>query len=274
MQVVPGADGHWIPDESVQFKPSAARVYDCMLGGAHNLAVDRQVVKRLIAAYPNALAVARVNRAFLRRAMLFMVDQGIRQFLDLGSGIPTVGNVHEIAQKADPKCRVVYVDYEGAAVAHSRLLLERNRNATVLQADITEPDAVLNAPQTRKLINFDKPLGLLMVAMLHYISPAQDPNGVLRRYRDAMATGSYLAISHATSDFAVESLDRAVDEVRKSLPGSVFPRTRDEILEFFADFELVEPGLATTSTWRPEWPAQPEMSLGGDALYAAVGHKK
>jgi len=273
VQVAPGAGGRWIPDESAQLKPSAARIYDYMLGGAHNFAVDRQLVERLMAANPNAIHVARVNRAFLRRAVLYMVNQGIRQFLDLGSGIPTVGNVHEIAQKAGPDCRVVYVDYEGVAVAHSELLLEGNDNATVLQADVTMPDAVLHAPRTRRLINFDEPLGLLVVALLHYISPAQDPGAVLRRYREIMAPGSYLAISHATRDFMPEPVDKAVEEIRKSSPDVVFTRTHAEVLEFFGDFELVEPGLVTTARWRPDGPLDPNRNLADDALYAGVARK-
>lgn len=274
MHVAPGPDGHWIPDESVQLRPSAARIYDYMLGGAHNFAVDRELVERLMAVNPNAIVVARANRTFLRRAVQFMVDQGIRQFLDLGSGIPTVGNVHEIAQRADPECRVVYVDVEGVAVAHAELLLEGNDKATVLQADVTEPEAVLDAPRTRRLLNFDEPLGLLVVALLHYLSPAQDPAGVLRRYREVMAPGSYLAISHATRDFTPEPVDRAVDEIRKSSPDVVFTRTRAEVLAFFDDFELVEPGLVTTSRWRPEWRSDPTPNLGDDALYAGVARKK
>ena len=245
-----------------------------MLGGAHNFAVDRELVERLMAVNPNAIVVARANRTFLRRAVQFMVDQGIRQFLDLGSGIPTVGNVHEIAQRADPDCRVVYVDVEGVAVAHAELLLEGNDKATVLQADVTEPEAVLDAPRTRRLLNFDEPLGLLVVALLHYLSPAQDPAGVLRRYREVMAPGSYLAISHATRDFTPEPVDRAVDEIRKSSPDVVFTRTRAEVLAFFDDFELVEPGLVTTSRWRPEWRSDPTPNLGDDALYAGVARKK
>lgn len=274
MPAAPEPGGHWIPDESVQLRPSAARIYDYMLGGAHNFAVDRELVERLMAVNPNAIFVARANRTFLRRAVQFMADQGIRQFLDLGSGIPTVGNVHEIAQRADPECRVVYVDVEGVAVAHAELLLEGNDKATVLQADVTEPEAVLDAPRTRRLLNFDEPLGLLVVALLHYLSPAQDPAGMLRRYREVMAPGSYLAISHATRDFSPEPVDRAVDEIRKSSPDVVFTRSRAEVLAFFDDFELVEPGLVTTSRWRPEWRSDPTPNPGDDALYAGVARKK
>jgi hypothetical protein len=272
--VEPETDDSWISDEAHQLRPSGARIYDYLLGGAHNFAVDRALAQQLIALHPNAPTVARLNRAFMRRAVLFMIDEGIRQFIDLGSGIPTVGNVHEIAQKADPDSRVVYVDYEDIAAAHARLMLEDNDRATMIQADITHPHLVLNAPETKRLIDFEQPIGLLAVTLFHYIAPEQDPVGVLRRYRDAMVAGSFLAISHAASDFASMDLRQAAEEMRKAQADNVFPRSRAEVLDLFTGFELVEPGLVTTSRWRPDWSTDPAANPEDDALYAGVGRKK
>src|SRR5919197_968071 len=153
----------WVPDGVDTGKPSAARLYDYLLGGGHNFAADRALAEKFLQAQPNARTIARLNRSFLRRAVLFMMDNGIRQFLDLGSGIPTVGNVHEIAQQADPGTRVVYVDYEDVAVAHSDLMLEGNDEATMVQADLTRPSEVLDHPISRMLLDFSEPVGLLMV---------------------------------------------------------------------------------------------------------------
>lgn len=266
--------GHWISEETDPLRPSGARVYDYLLGGAHNFAVDRALAQRLLQLYPNGAAAARLNRGFLRRAVLFMVQQGVRQFLDLGSGIPTVGNVHEIAQKADPECRVIYVDFEEVAVAHGRLLLEGNELAAMVEADIARPHDVLDAPDTRRLIDFDEPVGLLALTVLHYLSPGQDPAGVMRRYGSAMVPGSHLAISHSASDFTMVPMDDAIAEMRRSSAEDFYPRTHAQVLELFAGFELVEPGLVTTSRWRPDWSVEPDVDPQEDALYAGVGHKK
>ncbi|HET8643053.1 MAG TPA: SAM-dependent methyltransferase [Pseudonocardiaceae bacterium] len=272
MQIVPGT-GNWTCDEIDQLKPSGARVYDYLLGGAHNFAVDRALAHRLLELNPGAAMVARVNRGFLRRAVLLMIEQGIRQFLDLGSGIPTVGNVHEIAQKADPASRVVYVDIEEVSAVHSRMLLEGDDNAALVQADIARPQDVLDAPETRQLIDFDEPLGLLAVSVLHYLSPEQDPVAVMRQYASVMVPGSYVAISHGASDFTKFAMDEAVAELRRSSAESIYPRSRAEVTELFVGFELVEPGLVTTSRWRPDWSVEPDTDPQEDALYAGVGRK-
>jgi len=270
---VPETDSQWISEETDLLKPSGARVYDYLLGGAHNFAVDRALAHRLLELHPTGAAVARLNRAFMRRAVLLMVEQGIRQFIDLGSGIPTVGNVHEVAQKAEPSCRVVYVDHEDVAAAHGRLLLEGNDRAAMLQADVSLPDGVLDAPETTGLIDFTEPVGLLAITVLHYLSPEQNPADVLRRYREAMAAGSYLAISHAASDFRSVRMAEAVDEMRSSSAEGIYPRSRDEVLALFEGFELIEPGLVTTSQWRPDWSIDPGGNPEDDGLYAGVGRK-
>jgi hypothetical protein len=265
-------DVTWIPEGVDLTRPSAARIYDHLLGGGHNFAADRAIAAKLVAVQPNVATIARRNRAFLRRAVLFMIEQGVRQFLDLGSGIPTVGNVHEIAQRVVPDARIVYVDSEDVAVAHSTLMLRENPFATMVQADVTRPDDVLGSEGVRRLLDLDEPVGLLAVTLGHYISPEQDPVRVFARYRDAVPSGSLLALTHFTDDFAHVHGDDVVETMR-STQNNVFPRTRDEVLELFAGFELVEPGLVTTSQWRPEPGGEVVDDPSQDGLWVGAGRK-
>lgn len=261
----------WVPSTVDIEKPSAARMYDYLLGGNHNFEVDRSFIERILRVQPETRRFAIMNRAFLRRSVLFMLRQGIRQFLDLGSGIPTVGNVHEIAGEIDADSRVVYVDNEHVAVAHSQLLLEGNQNAVMLQADITKPGLVLNDRETQRMLDFDKPIGLLAVTIGHYILDHHDPAGVFAAYREALAPGSFLALTHLTDDFSVIKGDE-LTELMRSSQNSVRARTRAEVTEFFGDFDLVEPGLVTTSLWRPERTPENDDNEQ-DGLYAGVGQK-
>ncbi len=262
---------NWVPTSVDLEKPSAARAYDFVLGGNHNFAVDRDFVEQLLRIQPEAKRFAIMNRAFLRRAVLFLMDQGIRQFLDLGSGIPTVGNVHEIAQEIDPRSRVVYVDNEHVAVAHSQLLLAGNENATMVQADITRPLTVLQDPETRRLLDFDRPIGLLAITIGHYVLDDQDPYGVFAAYRDALAPGSHLALTHLTADRDEAASEMLTGMMRKT-QNNVVARTREEVLRLFGDFELAEPGLVMTSHWRPER-GTPDPDAN-DGLYAGVARKR
>ncbi|GLW76141.1 hypothetical protein Aglo01_06230 [Actinokineospora globicatena] len=269
-----GADAtSWVPDGIDLERPSAARLYDYLLGGAHNFAHDRELAERFIKAQPNAREIARHNRSFLRRSVLMLVERGVRQFLDLGSGIPTVGNVHEIAQTADPTSRVVYVDYEEVAYAHSTLMLADNPLATIVQADLTRPQDILDAPQTRELLDFDQPIGLLMAGVFHFVPPEKDPAALVARYRDAIAPGSYLAFSQFTRDLMPAEMDRVV-EVMKSSRDPMYPRSLAEITALFAGFDLEEPGVVPTALWRPDL----GFDDGGDpnraGIYAGVGRKR
>ncbi|WP_158843440.1 SAM-dependent methyltransferase [Saccharothrix deserti] len=265
----------WIPSGVDISVPSVARTYDYMLGGAHNFAVDRALGEQIEAAMPGLRNSARVNRAFLGRVVRFMVDQGVRQFLDIGSGIPTVGNVHEVAQAEAPECRVLYVDRDPVAVAHSELMLVGNDRAAVVQADMREPETILGGAEARRLLDFDQPIGLLMLLMLHWVPDSADPRGLVARYRDALAPGSYLAITHATADNQSESLTDATDLIKRSnSPDQVNLRTHAEVTELFDGFELVEPGLVGCGEWRPGGPgdiaSQPDMNM---LVYAGVGRK-
>jgi hypothetical protein len=268
-----GPHATWVPPDVDPTEPSAARVYDYLLGGGHNLRSDRAVARKLLAVQPNVVDIAWRNRAFLQRVVRFMVDEGVRQFLDLGSGIPTVGNVHEIAQRTAPGAKVVYVDHERVAVAHSQLLLEGNDDADIVCADVTHPDDVLDAPATRELLDFDRPIGLLAVTIGHYLPPAAEPVAMFASYRDSMAPGSFLALSHLTDDFDAVHGDEIVATMR-STRDNVYPRSRADVLDLFTGYDLVEPGLVTTSTWRPDECTTAAVDPGNDGLYAGVGRRR
>ncbi|GAB3909212.1 SAM-dependent methyltransferase [Kibdelosporangium lantanae] len=265
-------DRRWIPDDMDTGRPSIARVYDYALGGGHNLASDRAVFEQLMAIQPRIREIAWTNRAFLRRVVLFMVESGITQFLDLGSGIPTVGNVHEIAQKANPECRVVYVDREDVAVAHSQLLLECNPLATVVEADIVAVDKVLNHPETRALLDFGQPVGVLALTVGHYVSD-KEVQDVFERYRDAVVPGSMLGISHATDDVAEVRANEVASTAAAASGDGMYTRPRAEITRLFGDFDLVEPGLVAPSAWRPDRVPPIGDRPTSDGLWAAVGVK-
>jgi hypothetical protein len=260
----------WVPEGVDTGMPSAARLYDYLLGGGHNFAADRALAEKFLQAQPNGRAIARLNRAFLRRSVLFMIERGIRQFLDLGSGIPTVGNVHEIAQKADPEAHVVYVDFEEVAVAHSQLILEQDPRATIIQEDMTRPAEVLEAARYSGLIDFAKPVGVLTAGVFHFVPPQADPNAIVAAYRDAVPVGSYLAVSQFTQDLQPEAMAGIVEVMKKS-QNPMYPRTKSEIEALFDGFELEEPGVVPTPLWRPEATNTDDPDKAG--IYAAVGRK-
>ncbi len=242
----------WVPADVNLRVPSAARAYDALLGGGHNFAVDREFARRAEEVFPGVGASCRANRAFLRRVVSHLVDAGVRQFLDIGSGIPTVGNVHEIVQRAEPSCRVVYVDNEPVAVAHSQLLLNGNDNATVVMADLREPESILEADETRRLIDFTQPVALLMFAILHFIPDADDPAGLVDRYRAKLPAGSYLGLTHATADSRPDEM-RNLEKLYATSSNPAVARTTGWITSLFGDFPLVAPGAVYAPDWRPEY---------------------
>lgn len=224
---------------------------DYFLGGAHNFAADRELADRVKKLIP-AEFFARMNRAFLGRVVNYLVrEAGVQQFLDLGSGVPTVGNVHEIAQLASPECRVVYVDNEPVAVAHSELMLAGNESATIVAADLRDPHTVLTHPDVLRLIDFSEPVAVIMCAVLHFIPDEDDPAGIVADYRDALTPGSFIAISHATADDYPEDLARAV-ELYKSTSTPATLRTYQQIHDLFDGFALVPPGVVFTPLWRAD----------------------
>ncbi|MGH3772541.1 MAG: SAM-dependent methyltransferase [Pseudonocardiaceae bacterium] len=263
----------WVPAGTNKIVPNAARVYDYWLDGAHNFAADRDMANKVQQVVPGARDGARINRAFLRRVVLFMVESGIRQFLDIGSGIPTVGNVHEVAQRADPECRVVYVDKESVAVAHSELLLAGNDRAAVIRANLRDVEYVLDDPKTQGLLDFGQPIGLLMLWALHFIPDSWDLVGILARYRDRVAPGSYLAVSHGTADSNLAGVTEVL-QLYRNVSDPVYFRSHAEILRLFAGFELVEPGLVGSAFWRPSGPGDiSDNSEMNTASYGGVGRK-
>jgi SAM-dependent methyltransferase len=245
----------WVPAGVDTRQANIARVYDYLLGGSHNFLADQDVARALAAVEPEIRAIAWANRRFLGRAVRFLSETGIRQFLDIGSGIPTEGNVHEIAQAADPAARVVYGDVDQVAIAHSRAILADSPNATIIEADLREPGTILTHDQTRQLLDFKQPVALLLVSVLHYVADADDPWRVLEELRDALAPGSYLVICHGTSDERPEVMQAVGKVFNRSVTTQSHIRARAEILRFFGDFELLEPGLVHMPLWRPDSPA-------------------
>jgi hypothetical protein len=252
-------------------RPSVARMYDYLLGGSANFAADRAAAGEVIAAIPDAVAMARANRAFLGRVVRYLVHQGIDQFLDLGSGVPTVGNVHEVAQRYNPQARVAYVDIELVAVKHARNLLAGNEHVTVTQADIRRPSEVLTAPGVAGLLDFTRPVAVLAVAVAHSLPDTDEPARMIATYRDACAPGSYLAISHISpatlSDAQVERT-MAVYRDRANTPGAF--RTPGEIRALLPGYQLVDPGLVLVDEWQPDKPVT-RAEAARTNFYGALG---
>jgi hypothetical protein len=262
----------WVPARIDMNLPHPARMHDYWLGGCHNFAADRELAEKIMAILPEIEDVARLNQSFLRRAALFLVKAGIRQFLDLGSGIPTVGNLHEIVQRAAPESRVVYVDGDPVAVAHTELILENTEGAAVLRGDLRDVAGILDADETRRLLDISQPIGLV-APMLHFMPDSSEPGCMLAAYRDRLASGSYLVLAHSTKDPGIPGLDEVVEAYRAT-KYQINPRTRDEVLRMCEGFELVEPGLVGFGEWRPEGPGDQAVTPGVNRLlYAAVGRK-
>jgi hypothetical protein len=259
--------------------PNPARIYDYFLGGKDNFPADREVADQVLAIAPVARDVVEDNRAFLRRVVRHLAGEaGIRQFIDLGSGLPTRGNVHEIAQEVAPDARVVYVDNDAMVVTHSRALLAGD-NTVAIQADLREPEAIVGHPEVRELIDFEQPIALLLMAILHFIPDDEDPYGIVARFRDAMAAGSHLAVSHGTRDIparpdmspeAMAEMGAKVERLYQLTTSSLVTRTRAQVERFFDGFDLVEPGVVEIQLWRPD--GSDPLLPGG--FYGGVGRRR
>jgi S-adenosyl methyltransferase len=259
-----------VPAEPDITHPNVARMYDYLLGGGANTAVDRAAADAAEEAWPYLRQGARIQRAFLGRAVRYLVNQGVDQFLDLGSGIPTVGNVHEIAHRYNPEARVAYVDYEPVAVHAARDLLGDHKWVTVTQADIRDPDAVMAAPTVADLIDFGRPVAVLAVGILHFLPDADDPAGVLGAYRDACPPGSHLAISHASQvSLPDEQVARFLAAYARSTTPALW-RTAGEIRPFLDGYRLVDPGLVLLPLWRPDQPVSDTRAAESN-IYGGVG---
>lgn len=266
------ADPEYVPPEIDITKPSVARVYDAILGGKDNFEVDRAVAAEAFRAMPQDKdgKGARLNRAVLGRAVRFMAAQGIDQFLDVGSGLPTVQNTHEIAQAASPGARVAYVDNDPIVRVHGQALLADDDSTIVVLGDVREPASILENPAVTGLIDFSRPVGLILCAVIHHLNDDEDPHGLLARYKDALAPGSYVLITHF-SDSSPEA--RANEAVLQQALGRGKIRGTDEIESFFSGLELLEPGVVFNPEWRPDEPVDYPLDLPGKLMVCGVGRK-
>jgi SAM-dependent methyltransferase len=256
-----------------------ARIYDYILGGIHHVPADQEAGKRVLEFYPDARVMALANRAFLRRAVRFMAAAGIRQFLDIGSGIPTQGNVHEIAQQAAPGSRVVYVDIDPVAVGEGLELLADNPNATAIHGDLRKPGQILGHAALRKHLDLDRPVGLLIAAVLHFIPDDDRPHDLVAELVGALAPGSYLLLSQIAAE-AVQpesaNAQATIELYKRQAATASQARTRAEFEAFFTGLDLVDPGATWVSQWRPDpgeptqHAEQPERSM----LWAGIGAKR
>jgi hypothetical protein len=265
----------WAPTGIDISRPHPARVYDYHIGGKTNYPVDRELAEKFIAVAPQTTVTALDNRAFLARAVRYAAEQGIDQFLDIGTGIPAPGNTHEVAQEVVPSARVAYVDNDPIVLAHARALMpatDKGRTTFTL-GDLREPDKLLAAPEVRELIDFDRPVCVMLLAILHYVSDEQDPAGIVNRLLDAVPSGSLLILSHTTSDFlppiSADMVMAINDEAEFMLP-----RPYARILSYLDGVELIEPGLVQPPLWHPEegFDLSPER-LAQSWIYGAVGRK-
>lgn len=258
------------PEAAAGEGPSIARVYDFLLGGSHHFAADRAAAEEFVARWPDAPETMRINRAFLGRAVRYLAGQaGIDQFLDIGSGIPTMGNVHQIAQEAAPGARVVYADIDPVAVLHSRVILTGNERASAIQADLRQPAGILRNPELRDLLDLSRPVALLLVAVLHFFPDSARPQSLVAELRDALAPGSYVVISHGTTDGQAPHVAEAMSHYAQTTAPFV-PRGHHEILGYFDGLELIEPGLVRAPLWRPDHPADADKADQA-AVYGGVG---
>ncbi|MEE1927013.1 SAM-dependent methyltransferase [Streptomyces sp. TRM 70351] len=264
----------WAPQGIDLSQPSVSRIYDYYLGGSHNFEVDREAARRAIEAFPGLPKLMQANRAFMRRAVRYAVDQGVTQFLDIGSGIPTFGNVHEVAQAARPGAPVVYVDNDPVAVAHSRAVLEGNEAADIVAADFRTPQDILKSDPVSRLLDLEQPVALLLVALLHFVTDEEEPQRAIAEMRDALAPGSLLILTHASTEGGPHTSEqgRHISDVYRKVGSRLMMRSRSEVARFFEGFELVDPGLVSMPSWRPEGPVDQEDPVVFTG-FAGVGRK-
>ncbi len=250
-------------DRASEFRPdipSTARMYDYYLGGKDNFPADREAAEQVIAMMPPGTirTAAAQNRMFLGRAVRYLANEGIRQFLDIGTGLPTMGNVHEVAHEVAPECAVVYVDNDPMVLAHGRDMLHGVNHATIIGHDLRNPEEILADKELLDMFDLGQPVALLLVAVLHFIKDAEDPRGILDRLMSAFAPGSYLVIAHATAD-SYHELDEAI-EIYSGATSSMHNRSRAEVEALFTGLELVEPGVV----WLPQWHPDAATGLADD----------
>lgn len=263
----------WAPQGIDLTVPSVSRMYDYYLGGSHNFEVDREAGRKAIDGWPGLPKIMQANRAFMRRSIEYAVSEGVTQFLDIGSGIPTFGNVHEVALTADPRSRVLYVDNDPVAVAHSRAVLQGSEQADVVSADFRSPQDVLLSAEADRMLDLEKPVALMLVALLHFIEDKDDPWKTVAEFRDALPPGSLIVLTHA-AEGETRKPARAQEtmDVYRSFGSPLCLRTRADVLAFLDGCELVDPGLVPMPRWRPDTPPEQEDQVTFHGL-AGVGRK-
>jgi len=265
----------WAPENVDLSKPSAARMYDYYLGGSHNFSADRELARQALELVPDGPRLMRANRAFLHRVVRYLIAQGIRQFIDIGSGIPTKCNVHEAVEQALPGAdtRVLYVDHDPVAVAHSRLILgDSHPGVTVLQADLRHPHDILDSVERQNLIDLSRPVAVLMVAVLHFISESERPEELIRDFHDAVVPGSYLVISHGTAENQPKRAAELAQLYTSSTDQATY-RSRSRVRELFTGWDLVDPEVVWVPDWHPDGPSDLRLDPATNPWAAAVGRK-
>ena len=262
----------WAPARIDTGMAHPARMYDYYLGGKDNYQVDRDAAEEVLAVLPEARDMSRANRAFLGRAVRYLARNGIKQFLDIGTGIPGPDNTNDVAHSVEPEARVVYVDNDPIVLIHASALLARHdpKHTTVIQADLRDPESILQHPEALAVLDFDQPIAILLVAVLHFIKHAEDPAALVEKLKAAMAPGSYLVISHGTGDFDLDRSNTAIQGYNQASAPFVL-RSRQEVERFFDGLELVEPGLVQIPWWQPEEEVGPEAEQIW--IYGAIGRK-
>jgi hypothetical protein len=260
------------PSEIDTSRPHPARMYDYYLGGKDNYVVDREAAMAVLRAVPEVRAIARENRAFLQRVVRYLVGEaGVRQIIDIGTGIPAAGNVHTVARQVAGGVRVAYVDNDPIVHVHANALLTGDGNTSIVLGDLRTPEAILSHAQVRDLIDFDQPVALLLIAILHFLADAEDPGGIMATLRDALPQGSYLALSHGTADFHDNDTARRAAAVYDQATAPLVLRGHAQIAGFFDGFDLVDPGLVQVPLWRPDHEPPRPRELAKIGIYGGVG---
>ncbi|MEW2220290.1 SAM-dependent methyltransferase [Streptomyces sp. NPDC006990] len=262
------------PDQIDTTRPHPARMYDYYLGGKDNYEADRDAADRILTALPDVGVTARSNRDFMHRAVRTVVDSGVRQIIDIGTGIPTSPNTHDVARQVDPEVRVAYVDNDPIVAAYAGAKLTNSGNAGFVLADIRDPAAILDHPVTQDLIDFDEPVALVLLAVLHFVTDAEDAVGIVRSLTERLPAGSRLILSHGTADFnQSDGFGKVTKVYNEESTSSAQWRTGEEISAFFEGFELLEPGLVQLPLWRPDGPVPNGADLRRHMGYGGVGAK-
>lgn len=264
------AEPGYTPPEIDTSRPSVARVYDAILGGKDNFAADRAVAEMAHKAFPDGGRAAHVNREMLGRAVRYMAGQGVNQFLDLGSGLPTVQNTHQIAQAVSPTARVVYVDNDPIVLAHGRALLAENDTTIVVTADLREADKIWSAPEITDFLDLTQPVGLILNAVIHHVLDEEDPYGIVSRYKELLVPGSYLLLTHFSNSSAEA---RALEQVLLRTLGRGQLRAANEIARFFDGLDIVEPGIGYLPDWHPDEPASAVRGISELLYVGGLGRK-